>query len=96
MSTCVEIPVLNGPLDAPTIIAWLNTCEDAFEAWQAFHPDKTLSLSMQILLAGLKLKETNAKLWWSKEHVKLKALECWSEFTAPPGNLFYYGSSTIA
>ena len=69
MSTCVEIPVLNGPLDAPTIIAWLNTCEDAFEAWQAFHPDKTLSLLMQILLAGLKIEELNAKLWWSEECV---------------------------
>jgi len=52
MSTKLEILVLSSILDASTINAWLNLCQDSFEVHAAVN-SSTLKPTIQIVLAGI-------------------------------------------
>jgi len=59
--------------------AWLNLCQDSFEVHAAVNAS-TLKPSIQIILAGIKMKAPAAKSWWNKNRDELKALTMWEEF----------------
>jgi Retrotransposon gag protein len=79
MSTKLEIPVLSGVLDASTVNAWLNLCQDSFEVHAAVN-SSTLKPTIQIVLAGIKMEASAAKSWWNENRDELKALTTWDEF----------------
>lgn len=79
MSTRLDIPILSGPLDASTVNAWLNICQDSFEVHAAIN-DSTYSPSVQIVLAGIKMEAPAARSWWNENRDELKALTSWEDF----------------
>ena len=81
MTTKIDIPALSGQLDAPTITAWLATCEDTFEAWDLLNPTRPLDTGLRVLLAGLKLESPIAAQWWCENREVLKKSESWADFT---------------
>lgn len=80
MTTKIDILALLGSLDAATIMAWLATCEDTFEAWDLLNPTRPLEPGLRILLAGLKLESPVAAQWWCENRETLKKLASWAEF----------------
>jgi len=79
MSMKLEILVLSGVLDASTVNAWLNLCQDSFEVHAAVN-SSTLKPTIQIVLAGIKMEATAAKSWWNENRDELKTLTTWDEF----------------
>ena len=77
--TKLNVPRFTGPLDPPTIFAWLNKCEDVFEGYEALNPGK-ITLALQILFAGIAMEEPPAAKWWAENCTVLKALTTWLEF----------------
>jgi len=80
MTTKIDIPALSGKLDAPTITAWLATCEDTFEAWDLLNPTCPLDPGLRVLLAGLKMESPIAAQWWCENHDVLKKSPSWADF----------------
>ncbi|TFK58797.1 hypothetical protein BDN72DRAFT_906407 [Pluteus cervinus] len=79
--TKLEIPTLTT-LDAQSVSSWLNGCEDACEIWGLQNPDRTLSVAIRILAAGLKMEASVATTWWDENRDTLKALATWDLFKA--------------
>ena len=77
--TKLDVPRFTGPLDPPTIIAWLNKCEDVFEGYEALNPGK-ITPALQILFARIAMEEPTAAKWWEDNRTVLKALTTWLEF----------------
>ncbi|PPR02859.1 hypothetical protein CVT24_002340 [Panaeolus cyanescens] len=75
----LDITPLNDTLDAASINAWLDHCEDAFELHCSV-TGKSMSVANQILAAGLKMLEPEAYQWWSQNRVTLKKLPDWKSF----------------
>ena len=73
MSTKLEIPVLSGILNASNVSSWLNLCQDLFEVHAAVN-SSTLKLSIQIVLAGIKMEAVAARSWWNENREELKVL----------------------
>lgn len=80
--TKIDLPTLTGNLNAANVTSWLNLCEDSFEAWSAMNSDKVMKISLQILLAGLKMDSTPAKQWWNDNLDELKLLTSWTLFAS--------------
>ncbi|KDR65637.1 hypothetical protein GALMADRAFT_148550 [Galerina marginata CBS 339.88] len=77
--TATAGPPVDEPLTASSIAAWLNLCEDSFEAWGFMNLTRTISEPVRILLAGLKM-EGSAGQWWSDNRDDLKKLKTWADF----------------
>ncbi|KAF6741210.1 hypothetical protein DFP72DRAFT_1118012 [Ephemerocybe angulata] len=77
----LDLPSLSDPLTASSVKAWLERCEDAFEAWSMMNPEKELKPALKILLAGLKMEALEASQWWGENRDTLKALTTFSEFS---------------
>lgn len=73
----IDLPALIGDLN---VTSWLNLCEDSFEAWSAMNCDKVIKVSLQILLAGLKMESAPAKHWWNDNRDDLKLVTSWAGF----------------
>ncbi|KAF9047777.1 hypothetical protein BJ165DRAFT_1403416 [Panaeolus papilionaceus] len=80
MSFKLEIPVLSYPLDAVSVSSWLSLCEDAFEVYNTMNASKSLSPSLMITAAALKMESTVASSWWCNHRAELKVLTKWEEF----------------
>lgn len=78
MSTKLEIPVLSGHLDASSVNAWLNLCQDSFEVHAALN--SALKPGIQIVLAGIKMEAPAARSWWNENRDELKLLTTWDDF----------------
>ena len=78
--TKIDLPVLTGELDTGNVSSWLNLCTDSFEVWSAMNSDKTMKVSLQIVLAGLKMESPQAKHWWNENRDELKKLTSWDAF----------------
>ena len=78
--TKIDLPVLMGELDFGNVLSWLNLCMDSFEVWSAMNLDKTMKVSLQIVLAGLKMESPQAKHWWNENRDELKKLTMWDAF----------------
>lgn len=74
----LKVPKFSGPLDLPTVNAWLNKCEDVYEGYEAMNPGK-ITPALQILFTGISMEPTAAK-WWEENCTALKALKTWPEF----------------
>jgi hypothetical protein len=62
--------------------AWLDRCEDAFEAFTIMNPDRELKPGLRILLAGLKMEAAEALQWWGENRESLKVLSAYADFVA--------------
>jgi hypothetical protein len=76
----IDLPALTGDLDAANVTSWLNLCKDSFEAWSAMNSDKVVKVSLQVLLAGLKMESPPAKHWWNENRDDLKLVTSWNVF----------------
>lgn len=80
MPTHTIAPTFNGPLTPPSLIAWLNRCEDSFANYNEQKPDKPLSVAAQIRHAGTAMQHDQLMYWWDTNRVSLKALDTWQKF----------------
>ena len=79
MSTKLEVPTLSGTLDASTVNGWLNLCQDSFEVHVAVNASP-LKVSIQIVLAGIKMEAPTARSWWNENREDLKSLTTCDDF----------------
>jgi hypothetical protein len=79
MSTKLDIPALSGSLDVFTVNGCLNLCQDLFKV-HAMLNTTVLKLTIQIVLAGIKIEAPMARNWWNKNHEELKVLAMWDNF----------------
>ena len=68
----IDLPLLTGKLDTGNVSSWLNLCTDSFEVWSAMNSDKSMKVSLQIVLVGLKMESPQAKHWWNENCDELK------------------------
>ena len=76
------LPVLSGPLTQATVVQWLDKCADTFETIILMNPscEPLLNARLKISMAGLRIKEISAELWYMENRDALKALATWDLF----------------
>lgn len=72
MATRIDIPVLNEPLNAETMLNWLTKCDDQFELYELLS-DKKLADRTKILAASGKFGSQKLSTFYAQERDALLA-----------------------
>jgi hypothetical protein len=75
----LEVLKFSGPLNSPTVNAWLNKCKNIYEGYEAINLNKITSL-LQILFTGIAIEESITAKWWEENQMAFKALRTWPKF----------------
>ncbi|KAJ7784224.1 hypothetical protein B0H16DRAFT_1708957 [Mycena metata] len=77
----LEFPKLSDKLTPASVNGWIGRCEDTYNAWQGMKPDRSVDTKLLITLAGLRLEELSAVIWWNENCDTLKKLLTFKEFS---------------